>query len=261
MMKLIDTHTHPHMEGYQLSEAEFIERAEAAGVEKLVCVGTSADDSSQAIEFASRHEGYFASIGLHPHEAENIEKEKEQLAALANGSKVVAVGECGLDYYYQNSPVDKQRQALRWQLELALKHELPLIFHIRNGQGDGQAFTDFLDIIDEYRGEKIRGVVHSFTADKKILEACLKRGLYIGLNGIMTFTKDEHQLEAAKAVPLENLMLETDAPFLTPEPYRGKINNSGHVKTVAEFLSQLRSEPLEELAATTTANAEELFTI
>ena len=167
--------------------------------------------------------------------------------------KVVAVGECGLDYYYNNSPKKHQIELLEFQLNLAQKHELPLVFHVRD------AFDEFLAILSHFEG--VRGVVHSFTANKATLDKCLDRGLYIGLNGIMTFTKDEEQLAAAKAVPLDKLLLETDAPFLTPTPYRGTICEPKHVRDVAEFLSSLRGEPLEQLAAATTQNAERLFNL
>jgi TatD DNase family protein len=128
---------------------------------------------------------------------------------------------------------------------------LPLIFHVR------EAFDDFFSTYDQYKG--LRGVVHSFSADTRVLDKILSRGLYIGLNGIMTFTKDQKQLEAAKAVPLNRLLLETDAPYLTPVPFRGKICEPKYVRVTAEFLSHLRGETLEELAAATTRNAAELF--
>src|SRR5690606_9318752 len=133
----------------------------------------------------------------------------------------------------------------------AAEHDLPLIFHVR------EAFKDFWSIFDDFRG--LRGVVHSFTSDKRDLEQILSRGLYVGLNGIMTFTKRTEQLEAAKSVPLDKLVLETDAPFLTPTPFRGKICEPKHVRTVGEFLADLRGEKLEDLAAATTANARKLF--
>jgi TatD DNase family protein len=134
-----------------------------------------------------------------------------------------------------------------------VEHQLPLIFHIR------EAFDDFWPIFDSYSG--LRGVVHSFSSNRTVLEQILSRGLHIGLNGIITFTKDNEQLAAAQAVPLEKLVLETDAPFLTPTPYRGTICEPRHVRTTAEFLSRLRNEDLTELARTTTGNARQLFNL
>lgn len=263
-MTLVDTHTHPHMEGYALSQAEFRALARKAGVKQLICVGTNAADSRRAIEYAQGDMSWHASVGLHPHEASDYGAQADELARLATENAVVAIGECGLDYYYEHSPRVRQRQALIGQLELAQARDLPVIFHLRNGGGKAaDAFSEFFEIWDEFKQEErvIRGVVHSFTASPAVLEGCLARNLYIGLNGIMTFTKDEAQLEAARQVPLKRLVLETDSPFLTPVPFRGTVNNSGHVRRVAEFLCELRGETFDVLSAATTKNAQELFRI
>lgn len=271
MLELTDTHCHIqevtvdiqgdafmrnkwHKAGIT-NPVEVIGRAKNEGVTKLICVGTTLDDSKLAVTLAQKQGSCWSSIGIHPHEAEdhNSNQHLEDFARLATEKKVVAVGECGLDYYYQHSPQKHQQAILEFQLQLAQKHQLPLIFHIR------EAFEDFFDIFDNFSG--LRGVVHSFTGNSKILEQCLKRGLYIGLNGIMTFTKDQAQLEAAKHVPLEKLVLETDAPFLTPAPERGTICEPKHVRVTAEFLSNLRSESLEQLSRATTNNAQALFNI
>lgn len=178
--------------------------------------------------------------------------------------KVVAIGECGLDYYYQHSPKADQNKLLRYQIELALEHDLPLIFHIREAPNQDKsashrAFDDFFATMDQYKG--IRGVVHSFTANVPVLDKVLSRGLNIGLNGIITFAKDEETLKMAKTVPLDKLLLETDAPFLTPAPFRGKVCEPKHVRVTAEFLSKLREESLEQLCMATTQNAKELFNV
>ena len=168
-------------------------------------------------------------------------------------NKIVAIGECGLDYYYSHSPKAEQIELLHFQLGLAQKHDLPLIFHVR------EASDDFWPIFDQYKG--VQGVIHSFSATRKDLDHILSRGLYVGLNGIMTFTKDTAQLEAAKAVPLTSLLLETDAPFLTPNPHRGTICEPKHIRVIAEFLAELRGEDLAEVASITTKNAQGLFKI
>lgn len=226
-----------------------------AGVAGLICVGCTLADSELAVSFVQKHKGTWASIGIHPHEAHDHLDTKNQkaFAALAQKPKVVAVGECGLDYYYTHSPKDEQIQLLRFQIELALQHNLPLIFHVRD------AFDDFWPIFDEYKS--VRGIIHSFTATTKELQQIIDRGLYVGLNGIMTFTKNQDQLAAAKAVPLDNLVLETDAPFLTPHPFRGTICEPKHVRVTAEFLATLRGEPLKDIAAATSNNAQKLFGI
>lgn len=235
---------------------EIIRRAGEDDVNKLICVGTSVEDSELAVELVQNRVNCWASIGIHPHEAKlyaGDQKALKKFAALATKPKVVAIGECGLDYYYEHSPKKEQAELLRFQIKLALEHDLPMIFHVRD------AFADFWTIFDEFKN--IRGVVHSFSATQANLEQILKRGLYVGLNGIMTFTKSEDQLAAAKAVPLDRLVLETDAPFLTPAPYRGTICEPKHVRVTAGFLANLRNEPLEQIASSTTTNAQELFKI
>ncbi len=235
-----------------------ITEAIAEGVTRMVCVGCTVDDSALAVELAGRYAPVWASIGIHPHEASRYLGDTascDRFASLAARQKVVAVGECGLDYYYSYAAKDAQIALLRFQIELAIRAGLPMIFHVRN------AFDDFWRIFDEYtaQGHPIRGVIHSFSATVKELDEALQRGLYIGLNGIMTFTKDAAQLEAAKRVPTDRLLLETDAPFLTPKPYRGTICKPKHVRLTAEFLAALRGEPLEHLADYSTANAHALF--
>jgi TatD DNase family protein len=233
---------------------DIIERALDDSVTKMLCVGTTLPDSKLAVEFIKSRPMCRASIGIHPHESRDYVGKPDKLAefaALASQPGVIAVGECGLDYFYTHSGKQEQEQILRFQLELAQKHDLPVAFHVRD------AFDDFWPIFDEYKG--IRGVIHSFSAGITELEQVLSRGLYVGLNGIMTFTKHVKQLDAAKAVPQGSLVLETDAPFLTPQPFRGSICEPRHVRVTATFLAELRGEPLEELAAATTHNAHSLF--
>ena len=230
-----------------------VKAAKQHGVDRMITVGCTLTDSKLAVAFAGQQDGVWASIGIHPHEAaahtdKTILKE---FAALASLPKVVAVGECGLDFYYNHSPKKEQLQLLRFQIELAMEHGLPLIFHVRD------AFDDFWPVFDSYKN--IRGVIHSFSSGIEDLEQILARNLYVGLNGIMTFTKQARQLEAAKAVPLKNLLLETDAPFLTPQPLRGTICEPRHVRVTAKFLAELRAESLETLASVSTHNAHDLF--
>jgi TatD DNase family protein len=234
---------------------ELISGAREESVNKLICVGTTLDDSKQAIDFVKNREDCWASIGIHPHEATPALQNGhlDALKGLRAGAKVVAVGECGLDYFYTHSPREAQIEVLKAQIEVALEQNLPLIFHVR------EAFDDFWPIFESYPG--LRGVLHSFTDSQANMERAIKHELYIGVNGIATFTKDQAQLAMYEAIPLNNLVLETDAPFLTPTPYRGTINEPKHVRRVAEFLSSLRAEPLEELAAATTRNAQKLFGI
>lgn len=253
-MDLVDTHCHIHFPDYRLDPDKVVKAAKQSGVTGLICVGCTIEDSQAGIEFAAGRAGIYASIGLHPHEAEKYMSDsasRDKLAELVPKPKVIAIGECGLDYFYDFSPKEAQQELFKFQLDLAKKQNLPMIFHVR------EAFDDFWRIYDQY--SPIRGVVHSFSAGPSELTGILDRKLYVGLNGIMTFTKKTDQLAAAKAVPLKNLLLETDAPYLTPYPYRGTINQPKYVRNVAEFLSSLRGEGLEQLASATTKNAADLF--
>jgi TatD DNase family protein len=176
-MKLVDTHCHIHSSNYELDANEVLKGAKDEGVEGLICVGTDLEDSRLATEFVKTREGTWASIGLHPHEAQAYTKDKsllKEFEALAGLEKVMAVGECGLDYYYNHSPKNDQKEVLEYQLDIAQKYKLPVIFHVRS------AFDDFWPLFDNFKG--LKGVVHSFTAGRKVLEQALSRNLYLGLN-------------------------------------------------------------------------------
>lgn len=255
-MNFIDTHAHVHFPDYELDPDDVLEAAATDGVTKVICVGCTLPDSKLGVAMAARRDTVWAAIGLHPHEGSiyvNDDGALQEFRNLARQPKVVAIGETGLDYHYNNSPKEEQKELLRFQLNMAQEFGLPVIFHVR------EAFSDFFAILNDFEG--IQGVVHSFTGTLDEMHEILRRGLYIGLNGIMTFTKDQKQLEMAKAVPLSKLLIETDAPFLTPNPFRGTICQPKHVRVTAEFLSQLRGESLEEFARVTTQNAEQLFNI
>lgn len=245
---LTDTHCHIH-ESYELSIEEVLIRAQEQGVTNFICVGTSEESSRLAIAFADAHEGAFASIGVHPHDTDGGYAAIAELAGTSE--KLVAVGEIGLDYFYTHSPREVQIEALKNQIEVALRHDLPIIFHVR------EAFDDFWPIFDSYEG--IRGVLHSFTDSKENMEKAITKGLYIGVNGISTFTKDESQREMFDAIPLDRIVFETDAPFLTPTPYRGKVNEPAYVRIIAEHHANRRGISLEEIATASTQNARALF--
>lgn len=272
MTELVDTHCHVQSIGQAQGERitremwakvdrtvkQVLADARKHGVTRMLCVGCDLEDSRLAIEFVGRHEGCWASIGIHPHEAQHYHgadssSKLAEFASLITEPKVVAIGECGLDFYYEHSPREAQIAALEFQLELAVAQNLPVIFHVR------EAFDDFWPIYDNY--PDVRGVLHSFTDSAANLEAGLKRNLLIGINGIATFAKNPEQLAVYKTVPLASFVLETDAPFLTPTPYRGSINEPKRLGVVADFVAELRGENRAELAAATTANARRLFGI
>jgi TatD DNase family protein len=254
---LIDTHAHIHFNDYRDELDDILSRAHAAGVEKILCVGVNDTDSAQAIAVARAYDNLWATVGLHPHDADRGYEALEEIARLATHDKVVAIGECGLDNYKSTTDPDEQERALRFQIELGLERDLPMIFHVRD------AFPDFWRILDDYAsgGAPARGLVHCFTAGVPELEGSLERGLSIALGGIMTFTKDERQLAAARRVPLDRLVLETDSPFLAPPPHRGRRNEPAYLADTAAFLASLRGESLEDLIGATTTNAETFFGI
>ena len=269
-MPLVDTHCHIQSIGRKVGERhtrelwakaesnadEVIDRAISEDVNKFICVGCDLQDSQLAVEFVQKRENCWASIGIHPHEAKEYAGESQKIVEfekLADKPKVIAIGECGLDYFYEHSPKKDQFEIFEKQLDIARRHNLPLIFHVRN------AFEDFWPIYDNFGN--LPGVLHSFTDSSKNLENALNRGLKIGVNGIATFAKDENLLSVYKAVPLQNLLLETDAPYLTPSPYRGSINEPMRISVIADFLANLRGEERELLASQTTYNAKTLFKI
>jgi TatD DNase family protein len=246
----VDTHCHIHESIYPLDQAESIKQALEAGITKMICVGTSELSSFEAVDFAASRDQIFASVGVHPHDSKDG---YSKIADLAGKQRVVAIGEIGLDYHYTNSPKEVQIEALEAQIKVALDHNLPIIFHVRD------AFDDFWPIFDKYPG--IRGELHSFTDSKENLEKAIERGLYVGVNGISTFTKDDAQKHMYDAIPLDRLLLETDAPFLTPHPFRGKVNEPAMVKVIAEYHAQRRGIPVEDIAKATSENAHALFAL
>ena len=244
---LIDTHCHIHESDYPISSEDAYSRAEKAGIKKLICVATNIQSSIDAISFARSHKDVYASFGVHPHDTKN----GYDLDVIDKSSKVVAVGEIGLDYYYNNSPKSVQRDALEYQIQIAIDYNLPIIFHVRS------AFEDFWPIFDNFRS--ISGVLHSFTDNQANLDKALQKGLYIGVNGISTFSKDKKQVDMISNIPIERLLLESDAPFLTPAPVRGKVNEPAYVSYIAEFQAKMRGISVEDVAITTSTNANQLF--
>lgn len=246
---LIDTHCHIHEENYPDASAA-LERARENGVSKLICVGTSNATLIEAAEFASNHADVFFSVGVHPHDAKDGYREVKRLAR-KKSDKLVAIGEVGLDYFYTHSTREVQIAAFEAQLQLAIDEKLPVIFHVRD------AFADFWPIFSNF--SSVKGVLHSFTDSVENMQKAVSNDLYIGVNGISTFAKDKQAMW--DTIPLEKMILETDAPFLTPVPYRGKVNEPAFVRNVAEYHASRRGVELEHLARVTSANASTLFSI
>lgn len=249
---LVDTHCHIHQSDYSLPAADVLMRAHEAGIKAMICVGTDQQSSVEAIEFAKKHEGVFATVGVHPHESKHGIDGIAELAKAGN-TKLVAIGEIGLDYYYRHSSREVQMAVFEQQLQLAKDAQLPVVFHVRS------AFDDFWPIVANFSG--IRGVMHSFTDSFASLERGLVAGFYVGVNGISTFTRDTEQTEMFRRIPLDRLLLETDAPFLTPAPYRGKVNEPSMVSEVAKYHANLRDISYDEIVSHTSHNAKILFGI
>lgn len=249
---MIDSHCHLHDTEFYPDDREAVyQRAVRAGV-AMVCVGTDVRSSREAVEFAARHERAYAVVGIHPHEAA-VCAANDIADLLKNGQPIHGIGEIGLDYFYAHSARDVQTQRLEEQLQLAVDYDLPVSFHVR------EAFHDFWPILDNFHG--LRGVLHSFTDTQQNLERGFARGLYVGVNGISTFTKDPVQQQMYASIPLEKMLLETDAPYLTPAPLRGTMNEPSFVGRVAEHVATQRNVSLSDVVDATTANARRLFNI
>lgn len=245
-----DTHCHIHDPEFFPEGGDAVyANAVAAGIHRILCVGTSAKSSAEAVRFADTHPQAWAIVGIHPHDASTGIAETEVIRGLAAAKKVVGIGEIGLDFYYNNSQKNDQIEMLHAQLEVAKDYGLPVSFHVRDG------FDEFWPVFDQYSG--VRGVLHSFTDTVEQMEKGLSRGLLIGVNGIATFAKDRDA--ANRLIPLEKIVLETDAPFLTPSPNRGKINEPAFITLVAQHIADLRSISLQELSDATERNATKLY--
>lgn len=251
-LRLIDSHCHLHdSEFYPDNQEEIYQQTVAAGIGMIV-VGTDERSSAEAVAFAKGRPEVWAAVGVHPHDTKHGWSAIGVLLA-AGHRQVVAIGEIGLDYFYNNSPREVQLQALEAQLQLAVDYNLPVSFHVR------EAFDDFWPVLDNFPG--VRGVLHSFTDSAQHADRALQRGLFIGLNGISTFTKDERQKELYRNLPLQSILFETDAPFLTPQPFRGKLNMPMYVELVADYWAQQRDIAPEVLKQQATDNTKRLFGI
>lgn len=251
---LIDSHCHIHDKDFPIDVKSVVDRARLVGVEKIICIGTDVDSSARAVRLADEYDNVFASIGVHPHESKYGTDTLTDLLK-SKKSKIVAIGEIGLDYFYDHSPRETQWAALEEQIQLAIDNNLPISFHVR------EAYDDFWPIINNFRNSKLNAVLHSFTDSKLNLSKALSSGFYIGVNGFCTFIKDENINRMFDSIPMDRMLLETDAPYLTPKPFRGKINEPAYVKNIAEFIAKSRNIDVEAVAKTTSQNTCDLFGI
>ena len=251
-MRLFDTHVHLDDERYDSDREALIAALPGAGVERCVTIGADMASSQAALALAARYPGQLrAAVGLHPHEAEQVDEESlAQLEAWLQEPIAVAMGEIGLDYYYDAHPRSRQMEAMDRQWTLARRLGKPVIFHVR------EAWGDFLPWLRSHPGD---GVMHCFTGSRESARECLDAGLMIAFGGAVTFKNANKLLEAAAYVPEDRLLLETDCPYLSPVPYRGKRNEPARVALVAERLAQLRGVAVEALAGACFANACRVF--
>ncbi|MGN9165526.1 TatD family hydrolase [Tissierellaceae bacterium HCP3S3_D8] len=253
---LIDSHVHLDDERFDGDRDILIKSLKSNGIELVINIGADMKSSVDSIELAKRYDNIYAAIGVHPHSAsEMTENTLDELRDMAKEDKVIAIGEIGLDYYYDNSPRDIQRKWFREQLELAKELNLPVIIHSRD------ATKETYDIIKETQDGTLRGVLHCFSGSVEVAMEYIKLGFYISIGGTVTFKNSRVVREVAEAVPLDKFLVETDCPYLTPEPYRGKRNEPMFVKYAAEKIAEIRGISFEELSEATNKNTKELFRI
>lgn len=250
----MDSHAHLEDEKYDKDREKVIEECKK-NLTFLINVGSNLLTSKQSIELAHNYDFIYASVGIHPHDAQREFDKVEEIERLALQGKVVAIGEIGLDYYYNDPPKEFQKEVFTKQIRLAKKLNLPVIIHDRDAHGD------ILDILKQEWTKDLRGVFHSYSGSVEMAFQVIEMNFYISLGGPVTFKNAKKPKEVAKAVPIEKLLIETDSPYLTPEPYRGKRNTPVYVKFVAEKIAELRDMSCDEVCRITAENAMKLFTI
>lgn len=251
---LVDTHVHLNSKKFKDNLPEVISRAHEAGVEMMIVVGFDHETNLKAIELAEKYPFIYATVGYHPTDARHVkDNDYKILEKYLNHEKVVGVGECGLDFYWDKEFIDKQIEVFRKQIELSIKFDLPLIIHMR------EASEATYNVLSEY--PNLKGIMHCYSGSAEMVEMFLKLGLHISLGGPVTFKNGRVPKEVAKIVPLNKLLIETDAPYLSPHPFRGKTNEPARVKLIAEEIAKLRDISYTEVANKTSKNAYKLFKI
>lgn len=248
---LIDTHAHLDFPPFDDNRSEVIQRA-LAELGLIINAGANLESSQKSVELAKNYPQIYAAVGIHPQDAQEVEslsQAMEKLRALAKNPKVVAIGECGLDYHGENIDKEKQKKFFKAQLDLAKEINLPVIIHCRDTQ------NEILQLIKA----PLKGVFHCFSGDKEFLKKVLDLCFYVGFCGNLTFKNAKELQEVAKIAPLERILLETDSPYLSPEPFRGLRNEPKNVKIICEFIAALKGLAPNEVAQTTTENAKKLF--
>ncbi len=252
-MKLIDSHCHLNDPAFDKDIEEVIKRSRDNGVEYCVVIGYDVKSSKKAIEMAEKYNCVYATIGIHPEESKNAgDRELAEIEKLTEHPKVVGIGEIGLDYYHIFSPIEKQKEIFIKQLKLARKLNLPVVIHSR------EAEPDTFEIVKEY-AKDIKGVMHCFSGTLKMAKLYTGLKFYISISGVITFRKAETLKEVVKGIKIKDILIETDAPYLTPHPYRGKRNEPSYLPYIADAVAKIKGLPLEEVALHTSHNTRNLF--
>ncbi|HSD85526.1 MAG TPA: TatD family hydrolase [Anaerolineae bacterium] len=257
-MDLVDTHCHLDWKTFDPDREAVIDRAVQAGVTRMITIGVDVPSSRRAIELAEWHESVYAAVGVHPNDCAGFDAAGlSDLRSLAQHPKVIAIGEIGLDYYWHKVAPETQARTFRSQLELAAELHKPVIIHSR------AAASEVLAVLEDFTRQagSITGTLHSYFDDLTIAQRAFAIGFYLGITGPITFKKSEREREIVRQLPLDRVLLETDAPFLTPVPQRGKRNEPAYVRHVAEMVAQVRGQSGDEVARQTTRNAEQLFSL
>ena len=252
-MQIIDSHCHINFSEFDEDFDGLLQRAADNNVSHMLCVSVNLEDFPQVLRLAEKHQNIFASVGVHPCYTECADPEVDELISLANHSKIVAIGETGLDYFRTEGDLQWQRDRFARHIEASRLTGKPLIIHTR------QAARDTMQMLKDHKAEEGGGVMHCFAEDWETAEKALDIGFYISFSGIVTFKSAEQLREVARKVPLDKVLVETDAPYLAPVPKRGKVNEPSYVRHTAEFLAELRNVPLPEIAEITTRNFFDLF--
>lgn len=249
-----DSHAHYNDEKFDEDRTELLQKLQENQVDYVVNAGADMESSKQGIELAKEYSFIYAAVGVHPHDVENMtDNDIEELEQMASEPKVVAIGEIGLDYYYNHSTEDMQVKWFDKQLELAKKLNMPVIIHSR------EACQATFDQISQ--SGVAEGVIHCFSGSKELAKEYVKKGFYIGIGGSLTFKNARKTVEVVEAIPLEYILIETDAPYLTPVPHRGKRNDSTYLEHVVAKIAEIKGMPVDEVARITTENAKKLFRI
>ena len=256
MLELIDSHAHLDFDKFNKDRDQVINRAYDNGIKKIINVGSNLVSSHRSLNLSQQYDMIYAVVGIHPHEAKDLDKKAlTVIKDLAKADKVVGIGEIGLDFYYDNSPREIQKEAFRKQLRLAKEINLPIVIHSRD------ADQDTIAILKEEKMSNHKILLHSFTGGKEMAQEALEMGAYFGVGGIVTFSSAHELKDIIQKTPLSNILLETDSPYLAPTPHRGKRNEPLYVKEIAKYIASLKNTTLEKVAEVTTRNTERFFNL